>query len=468
MATPELGSGGHKISLLQAIGYSIALLAPTASMALNTSLAASMAGRAVPLVMLGSLIGVILMALPFIKFTRRYVHAGSIYNFNSQVLGSATGFVSGWVLLLSYLGFALGGIGLIGDFGQALLAQLGLEVPWMPIALVGAAIVYLMIVRDIKISTTVALMLEGLSVLAMVVLSFVIVGRGGAAHHLSILPFIPAHGMIKGVAFAMVFGFLSYFGFDVAATIGEETRNPRRNIPIAILANLIIAGILYVFVSYAQTVGFGISANGIKAFAATGAPLGILADHYMGNGMGVAIDVGALFSGVAATMAAMQASSRLLFALGRDRVLWPSLGVVSEKSGAPVRAITAIMVFGLIVMLVPSIWGNTAAAMFGYVGTVGVLGFLVSYGLTSVADMVNETRVGQQKGFKVALALLALLIILYTLYANVYPVPAMPYAIFPYLTAAWIAIGILLLMRRPHLTDDITRALEVHASHMEG
>ena len=106
--------------------------------------------------------------------------------------------------------------------------------------------------------------------------------------------------------------------------------------------------------------------------------------------------------------------------------------------------------------------------MFGYVGTVGVLGFLVSYGLTSVADMVNETRVGQQKGFKVALALLALLIILYTLYANVYPVPAMPYAIFPYLTAAWIAIGILLLMRRPHLTDDITRALEVHASHMEG
>lgn len=71
----SLGDKARKISLIQAIGYSIALLAPTASMALNTSLAASMAGRAVPLVMLGSLVGVILMAIPFIKFTRRYVHA---------------------------------------------------------------------------------------------------------------------------------------------------------------------------------------------------------------------------------------------------------------------------------------------------------------------------------------------------------------------------------------------------------
>ena len=88
-------------------------------MALNTSLAASIAGCAVPLVMLGSLVGVILMAIPFIKFTRRYVHAGSIYNFNSQALGESTGFVSGWVLLLSYLGFVFGGIALIGDFGQA-------------------------------------------------------------------------------------------------------------------------------------------------------------------------------------------------------------------------------------------------------------------------------------------------------------------------------------------------------------
>lgn len=463
----RLGDSARKISLIQAIGFSIALLAPTASMALNTSLAASMAGRAVPLVMLGSLVGVILMAIPFIKFTRRYVHAGSIYNFNSQALGSSTGFVSGWVLLLSYLGFAFGGIGLIGDFGQALLSQLGWTVPWAPIALIGTAAVYLMITRQIRISTTVALTLEGLSVLAMVILSVVIVGRGGAAHHLSALPFVPAHGMWKGVAFAMVFGFLSYFGFDVAATIGEETHNPRRNIPIAILANLILAGILYVFVSYAQTIGFGITASGLKTFAGTGAPLGLLADRYMGSGMGIAIDVGAVFSGFAATMAAMQASSRLLFALGRDGVLPKELGTLHPRSHAPVRAITVVVVAGLVVMLVPSLWGTSAANMFGYVGTVGVLGFLVSYGLTSIADMVNESRHGTNRGFKIALAVLALLIILYTLYANVYPVPAMPYAIFPYLTAAWIAVGIILLVRRPSLKDEISHALEAHEHQVD-
>ncbi|NMP24371.1 APC family permease [Sulfobacillus harzensis] len=463
----RLGDKGRKITLIQAIGYSIALRAPTASMALNTSLAASMAGRAVPLVMLGSLVGVILMALPFIKFTRRYVHAGSIYNFNSHVLGSSTGFVSGWVLLLSYLGFAFGGIALIGDFGQALLSQLGLNIPWGPIALVGTGIVYLMITREIKISTTVALTLEGLSVLAMIILSVVIVGRGGAAHHLTALPFVPASGMWKGVAFAMVFGFLSYFGFDVAATIGEETHNPRRNIPIAILANLVLAGILYVFVSYAQTIGFGVTAEGIKTFAGTGAPLGLLADRYVGSAMGVGIDIGAVFSGFAATMAAMQAASRLLFALGRDGVLPQSLGTVSAKSGAPVRSISVVVIVGLMVMLVPSIWGTSAANMFGYVGTVGVLGFLVSYGLTSIADMVNESRTGTNKGLKVGLAILALLIILYTLYANLYPVPPMPYMLFPYLTAAWILAGVILMMQKPTLKDDINRALAAHERQID-
>lgn len=467
MASNFLGKTGHKISVIQAIGYSIALLAPTASMALNTSLAASMAGRAVPLVMLGSLIGVVLMAIPFIKFTRKFVHAGSIYNFNSKVLGTSVGFISGWVLLLSYLGFALGGIGLIGDFGQALMAQLGLQVPWPPIALIGTFLVYLMIIREIRISTTVALTLEGLSVLAMIILSFVILGHGGASHHLTLAPFVPAHHSLSGVAFAMVFGFLSYFGFDVAATIGEETNNPRKNIPIAIIANLLIAGVLYVFVSYAQTVGFGLSASDIKQFSSTGAPLGVLAARYMGNGMAVAIDIGAFLSGFAATMAATQAASRILFALSRDKVLLPSLAKVSDKSGAPVRTTTVVVVFGLCVMLIPSIWGNTAADMFGYAGTVGVLGFLVSYGLTALADIVNEARVGRNKALSILLGLLAMAIILYTLYANVYPVPPMPYAVFPYLTAAWILLGVWLLYRQPSLRNDIGHALEAHAREVD-
>lgn len=462
-----LGKEGHKVSLIQAVGYSIALLAPTASMALNTSLAAGMAGRAVPLVMLGSLVGVLLMAMPFIKFTKRFVHAGSIYRFNSTVLGTSGGFISGWVLLLSYLGFALGGIGLIGDFGQALLAQLGLHLPWAIIALIGTFVAYQMIIRDIRISTTLALVLEGISVLAMVVLSIVILNRGGASHHLTLAPFVPAHHALSGVAFAMVFGFLSYFGFDVAATLGEETANPLRNIPIAIIANLLIAGILYVFVAYAQTVGFGLSASDLKQFASTGTPLGVLATRYMGSTMAMGIDTGALLSGFAATMAATQAAARILFSLSRDNILLPSLATISPKSGAPVKATSVVVVFGLIVMLIPSFWGNTAAAMFGYAGTVGVLGFLVSYGLTTLTDIVYEIRIGQRKALSILLGVAALAIILYTLYANVYPIPPMPYAVFPYLTAVWVILGLVLLYRNPSLREEIDTALDTHAQQLD-
>ncbi|MCY0894660.1 MAG: APC family permease [Acidibacillus sp.] len=463
MPSKMLGERRRKISLPQAIGYSIALLAPTASMALNTSLAASMAGRAVPLVMFGSLVGVLLMAVPFIKFTRERVHAGSIYGFNSSVLGTSAGFISGWVLLLSYLGFSLGGIGLIGDFGQAVFAQLGYSIPWAIPALIGTIIAYFLVIRDIRVSTNLALILEGLAVLAMIVLSIVILSRGGETGHLTILPFIPGSKGIGGVAFAMVFGFLSYFGFDVAATIGEETENPRRNIPLAIISNLILAGILYVFISYAQTVGFGLAPKDIATFAQSSAPLGYLAAHYMGIPMAVAIDIGALISGFAATMAGIQAASRILFALSRDGVLLPSLGQVHERFGTPFRATTVVTLFGLIIMLIPSPW-NSAANMFGYAGTIGVLGFLVSYGLTSISDFIQEfRRRGAWRGLVTGIvSILALVIILVTLYANVFPVPPMPYAVLPYITLAWIIFGAFLLFRKPSLRDDLSRALAAH------
>ncbi len=128
-----------------------------------------------------------------------------------------------------------------------------------------------------------------------------------------------------------------------------------------------------------------------------------------------------------------------------------------RQVGRPVRTTTVVVVLDLCVMLI-----NTAAAMFCYAETVGVLGFLVS-GLIALAGIVNEVRFGRNNTISMLLGVLTMAIILYTLYANVYSVPPMPYAVLPYLTSAWILLEIGLLYRKPSLRNDIGHALEAHA-----
>ncbi len=470
MSRELLGSKTGRLSLVQVVGYSVALLAPTAGLALNTSLTAETAGRAVPFVMLGSIIGVLFMAVPFIKFTRRFVHAGSIYAYNSKVLGAPTGFLSAWVLLLAYLGFAFGGIALVANFGQALALLGGWHIPWGIVGLVGLGLALILVIRDVRLSTNLVLVLEGLSVTFIVIISFVIVAQGGATHHLTWLPFQP-NVPFSAVGLGMIFGFLSFFGFDVAATIGEESKNPYRNVPLAIIITLVVAGILYVFVAYAQTVGYGTSAGAIAQFAKSSTPMATLAQRYMGTTMAAALDVGATLSGFGALMASTQAASRIFFALSRDGLFMPRLAKVHPQFRTPYLTATTISVMGAILIVIPSGW-QPASAMFGYAGTVGVLAFLISYGITSIADFVSEIRrthdTGTMSNRRVRILgfgfidLLALILIVFTLYANIYPIPAFPGWAFPYLVLAWVLWGVVLLYRRPDAKKQILDALSEH------
>jgi amino acid transporter len=91
----------------------------------------------------------------------------------------------------------------------------------------------------ITVSTRLTLVMEGISVLLILVVTVVILSKVGSAGHLTIQPFNPANQPLSSVGLAAVFGFLSFAGFEGAATLGEETRNPRRNIPLAILAAVI-------------------------------------------------------------------------------------------------------------------------------------------------------------------------------------------------------------------------------------
>lgn len=233
-----------ELSFWAAIALSIAIMAPTAAMALNGALAASVTGSAVPLAFLAAAIAVVLVSFSFIQFTRYFAHSGSVYGFNGVALGPRVGFFSGWALLGTYTAFTAASTAEVGNFAQAFFGSLGANVNWLPLALVAAVFVWILAYGDIGLSTKIALVLEGISLTLIAILTITILVKVGRAGHLSAKPFTPSGHPLNAIGLAAVFGFLSFAGFEGAATLGEETRNPRRNIPLAILGAVLFTGVI--------------------------------------------------------------------------------------------------------------------------------------------------------------------------------------------------------------------------------
>ncbi len=444
----------RELGVIQVAALSLGLMAPTAAMALNGSLAASIAGTAVPLVFFFALVTIALVAYAFVEFARQYATAGSVYTFNGVALGARAGFLSGWALLLTYLAFTVASAALAGVFFESVTTLLGFPIPWFIPALVATVLLWVLATREISLSTRATLIIEAISIVIIVALAIIVLAKGGA-HGLSAKPFELGAGGLPAVGLASVFAFLSFAGFESAATLGEETSNPKRAIPRALVAAVLTAGIFYVIITYVQSVGFGMNDAGVKAFAGSSAPLADLATKFSGAPMAVAIMAGATVSSFASAVASATAASRLLVTFGRDGLVPSSLARVNDKHRAPVNAISVVTVITIVAIVAFAIGQVSGASVFGFLGTIGVLALLLVYMTTQVAAIVLFRRNRRWRGPQFIIPVLAIALLGYTLYANVFPIPAFPYNIFPYLVVAWIVAGVIVAAVKP---DAIKRA----------
>jgi amino acid transporter len=226
-------------------------MAPTAAMALNGTAPAGLIGRAVPLAFIFATVGVLFVSYSFIRLSRYFNHAGSSYALAGMTLGPQSGFVSGWALLGTYWAFTCASTAEAGTFGVAFLSgtNIAKHADYVVIALIAGVIIAVLAFGDIRVATRALLTFEGISVTLIVVLMVVIVVKliGGSApdgQSINADVFkIPSGTSFSTVATAATFGFLSFAGFEGAASLGEETDNPRRAIPRAIRAAVIGTGI---------------------------------------------------------------------------------------------------------------------------------------------------------------------------------------------------------------------------------
>jgi amino acid transporter len=436
-----------RLSLPEAIGLSISVICPTVTAAFNITLVVQAAGPAAPLTFAIGTVAMALVALSFMAFTRRVAHAGSAYAYISHTFGNRMGFIAGWSLLLTYLAFTTGLAGLVGSFIAAALKGFSIDIGswWTVIAAASMFLGWWLGIRDMRLAGRLMLALEAVAVASVIVLCVVILLQVRPGIDDTVATFRPSADFDgwKGLGFGMVFSILSFAGFEGAATLGEETRDPRRNIPIAIFVTVLGSGLFFTFVAYCEVIGFG--AGGIKALAKSEAPLNDLALRYASPGAAIALDLAAATSCLASVIGSLAAAARVLFALGRGG-LAPALGEVNAVHGTPAAAVSmsAILVIAPFLLWAPFIG---AGNYYSYTSTIGTLALILVYGGVSSAEMVEAWR--ENRPVWSTICVLGPVLLLWVLYRNLYPVPSYPNNLWPYVALVWVVASWALMKMRP-------------------
>jgi amino acid transporter len=465
MAAGGRAGGGkglrRELRFWETIALSIGIMAPTAAMALNGEGVALHVGRAVPLVFVFAGIGVGLISYGFIRLSRHYAHAGSVYAFSGVTLGPQAGFFSGWALFGTYLAFTAASSAEVGFFGGAFLDGTGIwhNPPWLAISLVAAVLISIVAYGDIKIATRTLLSIEAVSVTLILILMIDIFAKvigGSAPGHRSFGDaFSLPHGAsFSAVGLAFVLAFLSWGGFEGAAALGEETNEPRREIPKAIRNAVIASTIFYILCMLAQTLGFGTDGAGVQAFANSGSPLGDLGTTYISSSMGDLINLGAAVSAFASALGTATGASRILYAMGRDGFVSQRLGTSSPRTGAPATALAAVMTVAVLGLL--AMWAENLGAVDGffYPGTLGVLSLIVAYMVTNVGAIRLFAFDRHEGNWELAFPAVGILLLLYVLYRNVVG-QEYPFNWFPWAVGVWLVTGLAIVLAVPGLATRI-------------
>ncbi len=435
---------------LGAFGISLSTMAPTLAMSFTTPLVAQAAGSAVPLAFLAGGSAVAIVACSFIAFSRRFVGAGSIMAYVEVVFGKRAAFVAGWTLLLVYVMFATGSLGMAGRFAAAALAHGpvgGGSFGWVVIGAAVGVVVPWLASRRIATTAHILLVLELVSVLAIVGLAAVILSRSAVS--LAPLRINPGKGL-PGLGLAMVSSIIAFAGFETAATLSEETRDPTRAIPRAIIAAIAVVTAFFVLVSYAQVLGYGI--GDVTGLAAATAPLDALSTKYVSGGFGIFLDVAAAVSAGACALSSTMAAARILYALGRHG-LATRLTVLDATHDTPRMAVLVISAISLLAVLL-----GAEAGADGYTGatfTIGILALIVLYVTVCVAQAVHARR--RHDGGAAAIGVAGAVLLLWPLYASLYPVPAWPSNLWPFVVVTWIIVGSIVVALHPGIRSARTR-----------
>lgn len=428
------------------IALSAAAMAPVLAVVLNAPAAAPTTGAALPLSFLIAFIAALLVGNTVIQFAREMPSAGSFYTFNRQGLGPAAGFLTGWLFAFGYGLFALGLFTAFGGFAQSYVAGVaGVTLPWWIFSAFAMAVVLFLSIRSIRTSVQVDLTMLIIEITVFVLLAIIAIAHAGSGN--SPTYFTPAASAtgISGVGFGMVFGLLSFAGFDAAATLGEETKNPRRSIPRAVIGALVAVGTFYIFVMYGLAAGYHLNnAASLKVFMTDPNPFITLA-HRDAPWLVQIVSLVAMFGIFSCFLAINNAVVRVIFSMGRDGVLPKWLSRTHPKYHSPVAAIWATAGFAVICGVPIALWiGPGASGAYGFTGSIGTVAVVIVYLLSNIALIrYFARRQGRSLWRHIIIPVLGVVALAYPLWSTLQP-GSPPFNLVPIISGIWIAGGLVI------------------------
>jgi len=392
--SPLDGLDRRSVGFADVLAQSVSAVAPTAA---ATTVVLLVAGVSAPVTVVSIVVAAILslfVARTVSQFARRFAAAGSLYTYAARGLGPRTGLAAGAAIVVGY-----GAIAMFALLGGAYYTTFLLGAVWpgmrgpgttAAVLVTEAALLVLVLVRGIRLSARVALLVEGVSVLVIVALLAVLLVRIGPIDLGVLLPV--GDWSPLGVAAGSVIAITAFVGFESAATLGVEARSPLRTVPRAVAWTVVLSGGLYVLAAITQVAGF--SAIG-ESLAGSESPVNELAAAFGLGGWGVLADFGIAASFLACAIGSTTALSRVLFTMGRDGVLPPLAGRTHARFGTPVGAIGLSLPLVVLVPLALVLLGVDLRAAMHLTIVVGGAGYIVAYILVSVAAPVFLRRIGE-------------------------------------------------------------------------
>ncbi|MFI9626357.1 amino acid permease [Streptomyces sp. NPDC052042] len=340
------------------------------------------AGPAVVLSFVLAAITCVFTAFSFAELGSAIPVSGSSYSFAYATFGERVAFLVGWCLLLEYgvsvSAVAVGWSQYLNElldslFGGQLPAALSagpadgglINLPAVLVIMMAAAL----LVRGVRESAGAT---AAMAVLKIGILALFCAIAFTAFRHGNLTPFL-AHG-VGGVTAGASLAFFSYIGFDAITTAGEEVRNPRRNIPIAIMVCIGLVTVLYCAVALAA-----IGALGPRDVAGRPAALSIVVDQVTGSSAGGAvIAFGAVVAIASVVLTVMYGQTRILMSMSRDGLIPRVFERVSARTSTPVANtwVTAV------VFAVPAAFSSLDVVV--NLTTIGTLGIMVVVNLAVI------------------------------------------------------------------------------------
>jgi amino acid transporter len=427
------------LSPMETLAQSVSTMAPTTTPAATIPLVCALAGNGTWLAYVLATVAVMLVALCISRYARYSSSPGSLYTYAAMTLPPWLGATVAWSLLLAYVATGSSVIGGFYHYANLLLRDAtghGYSAVWLATSVTGVSI--WIACRDVKISARLMLWIEAASVTVIVIVVALLLARHGWHGDWEQMHLRGMSG--SGLRLGLVLALFSFVGFESATTLGSEACNPLETIPRAVIQSAVLAGAFFTVCAYAEVLGFHAAGQDLGT---SQAPMYVLARVAGVPVLGLLIDIGALVSLFAGTLACLTAAARVLLLMAHNGLAHGSLRQTHTRNQTPSRTVVIVGIAALLPVAVLAARGASGLDVYGWLGSLATYGFIVAYALVCLALPRYLRLHGVFHPGAQIVAGLAGIAMLFALVGNFYPVPEGPYGKLPYIYLAYLTVGLL-------------------------